>query len=286
MGGEKSGAWWIIILFLGSPPHRRGKEYDDPTQNELIGITPAWAGKRCCSCRCSSRRWDHPRTGGEKLANIGDDIGDDGFPLLVQKLFNFTLTHDSCGIFWCFGRCFNQLCNQLKITVHFRCCHFIHVLTFFLRELPLHGRERPCKHSCNSPCPDYSRLCGKILRFRFDETFFSGITPQGGEKSRLFFAVVTRSGSPPRGRGKGLCRAQMIFRRGITPAWAGKSELHDGPDRKCKDHPRVGGEKYPKLDDPELMKGSPPRGRGKGCTVIRFGNSTRITPAWAGKRAG
>ena len=70
VGGEKSGAWWIIILFLGSPPHRRGKEYDDPTQNELIGITPAWAGKRCCSCRCSSRRWDHPRTGGEKAGNI------------------------------------------------------------------------------------------------------------------------------------------------------------------------------------------------------------------------
>ena len=25
MGGEKGGAWWIIILFLGSPPHGRGK---------------------------------------------------------------------------------------------------------------------------------------------------------------------------------------------------------------------------------------------------------------------
>ena len=25
VGGEKGGAWWIIILFLGSPPHRRGK---------------------------------------------------------------------------------------------------------------------------------------------------------------------------------------------------------------------------------------------------------------------
>ena len=66
MGGEKSGAWWIIILFLGSPPHRRGKEYDDPTQNELIGITPAWAGKSCTALRRSARCGDHPRVGGEK----------------------------------------------------------------------------------------------------------------------------------------------------------------------------------------------------------------------------
>ena len=155
---------------------------------------------------------------GDKLANIGDDIGDDGLPLLVQKLFNLTLTHDSCGIFWCFGRCFNQLCNQLKITVHFRCCHFIHVLTFFLRELPLHGRERLCKRSCNSPCPDYSRLCGKILRFRFDEAFFSGITPQGGEKTTTHENPSDSTGSPPRGRGKVAVHQSFDQTLGITPA--------------------------------------------------------------------
>ena len=70
MGGEKSGAWWIIILFLGSPPHRRGKEYDDPTQNELIGITPAWAGKRCSPAMQQTTKQDHPRVGGEKTKSI------------------------------------------------------------------------------------------------------------------------------------------------------------------------------------------------------------------------
>ena len=52
------------------------------------------------------------------------------------------------------------------------------------------------------------------------------------------------------------------------------------------DHPRVGGEKYPKLDDPELMKGSPPRGRGKVVQPGRIENINGITPAWAGKRQG
>ena len=109
---------------------------------------------------------DYPRVGGEKitdetigtviqgsppqsrenLANIGDDIGDDGSPLLVQELFKLTLPHDSCGIFWHFGRCFNQLCNQLKVAIQFRCCHFIHVLTFFLINFP-------CKAGKSVPIP-------------------------------------------------------------------------------------------------------------------------------------
>ncbi len=201
----------------------------------------------------------------------------------MQKLFNFTLTHDSRGIFWCFGRCFNQLCNQLKITVHFRCCHFIHVLTFFLRELPLHGRERLCKHSCNSPCPDYSRLCGKILRFRFDETFFSGITPQGGEKSDVFRVRVAGEGSPPRGRGKGDTNYKIPRFFGITPAWAGKSFCRHSHVIQNADHPRVGGEKPSTYQVEYWALGSPPRGRGKDERRRPGEIRARITPAWAGK---
>ena len=33
------------------------------------------------------------------------------------------------------------------------------------------------------------------------------------------------------------------------------------------------------------MLGSPPRGRGKGLILGKVGAETRITPAWAGKRA-
>ena len=80
MGGEKSGAWWIIILFLGSPPHRRGKEYDDPTQNELIGITPAWAGKSRRTVFAVFRPEDHPRMGGEKARWYPIKYGGQGSP--------------------------------------------------------------------------------------------------------------------------------------------------------------------------------------------------------------
>lgn len=49
VGGEKGGAWWIIILFLGSPPHGRGKGQDLWHDCRSVGITPAWAGKRPAS---------------------------------------------------------------------------------------------------------------------------------------------------------------------------------------------------------------------------------------------
>ena len=45
VGGEKGGAWWIIILFLGSPPHGRGKGGLPCGPHLGRGITPAWAGK-------------------------------------------------------------------------------------------------------------------------------------------------------------------------------------------------------------------------------------------------
>ena len=33
----------------------------------LVGITPAYAGKRCCWHRLPKEHWDHPRLCGEKL---------------------------------------------------------------------------------------------------------------------------------------------------------------------------------------------------------------------------
>ena len=86
----------------------------------------------------------------------------------------------------------------------------------------------------------------------------------GGEK--LVFHVGQRGqrGSPPRGRGK-------VF----DPYF-----LEYG----SKDHPRVGGEKLLQFALPLLLTGSPPRGRGKGNQAFSWYGSSRITPAWAGKR--
>ena len=87
----------------------------------------------------------------------------------------------------------------------------------------------------------------------------------GGEKGPRPGQVGRQPGSPPRGRGKAPLPRRSPYVVGITPAWAGKSQVVIGQKSNFGDHPRVGGEKIPVLYS--LLK------------------NPGITPAWAGKRA-
>ena len=105
----------------------------------------------------------------------------------------------------------------------------------------------------------------------------------GGEKLPMQIKLPSLMGSPPRGRGKGMCRIFFRCRKRITPAWAGKRSMHIPARKPGRDHPRVGGEKcFVILGKPEPL-GSPPRGRGKGPSFSGILHPGGITPAWAGK---
>ena len=106
----------------------------------------------------------------------------------------------------------------------------------------------------------------------------------GGEKPPPYDQLGRRAGSPPRGRGKGLRRHQQDRGPGITPAWAGKSHAVHSPSHGAGDHPRVGGEKHDSAVCVSVLRGSPPRGRGKVTLPRRPPAAAGITPAWAGKR--
>ena len=114
-----------------------------------------------------------------------------------------------------------------------------------------------------------------------------------------------RLGSPPRGRGKAAPRQRAHLARWITPAWAGKSQLKQTGLTMQEDHPRVGGEKMCCTAMEFRSSGSPPRGRGKACSICSYRAAGQdhpprgrgkeavapfplpaagITPAWAGKR--
>ena len=71
---------------------------------------------------------------------------------------------------------------------------------------------------------------------------------------------------------------------GITPAHAGKSCKRTSYLLPTRDHPRACGEKASPKNVLRSMAGSPPRMRGKEAAVGRFGGSSGITPAHAGKR--
>ena len=84
-------------------------------------------------------------------------------------------------------------------------------------------------------------------------------------------------------RGKEERLRYVWMLRGITPAYAGKSENHIKRYSPLWDHPRVCGEKTTSEYATAAEQGSPPRMRGKGrkdrCKALYAG----ITPAYAGK---
>ena len=69
--GEKAGGLPFAICRSGSPPHTRGKVYDTWHSENEIGITPAYAGKRCNSIVEPQKVGDHPRIRGEKMTEDG-----------------------------------------------------------------------------------------------------------------------------------------------------------------------------------------------------------------------
>ena len=106
----------------------------------------------------------------------------------------------------------------------------------------------------------------------------------GGEKYAGRRHRGDLKGSPPRGRGKGQLHPWAAFHAGITPAWAGKRHTLKTSSRDDWDHPRVGGEKFTRVEDSSSCAGSPPRGRGKAQAFRVRPVGRGITPAWAGKR--
>ena len=93
-----------------------------------------------------------------------------------------------------------------------------------------------------------------------------------------------RMGSPPRMRGKGDEWLKEGKAERITPAYAGKSQVRYWALFYLWDHPRVCGEKVKLLKHSVVIKGSPPRMRGKDSPDNKDMSGRGITPAYAGKR--
>ena len=91
-------------------------------------------------------------------------------------------------------------------------------------------------------------------------------------------------GSPSRMRGKEGDELGLGQTIRITPACAGKRA---GPNNSLtgnQDHPRVCGEKAITVSSAHIMRGSPPRVRGKVVGSEELPGVVGITPACAGKR--
>ena len=85
-------------------------------------------------------------------------------------------------------------------------------------------------------------------------------------------------------RGKDWLAMQLGEKKGITPAYAGKSLLSVASFAGNQDHPRLCGEKFSAARIRTIRRGSPPPMRGKAGGKIPNVLQSGITPAYAGKR--
>ena len=104
-----------------------------------------------------------------------------------------------------------------------------------------------------------------------------------GEKEHKRSLQALNSGSPPHARGKVIIGVEHGGRVGITPACAGKSSSGSRTPRRCRDHPRMRGEKSNATRFFKKSMGSPPHARGKDRVPDVLERRAGITPACAGK---
>ena len=128
---------------------------------------------------------------------------------------------------------------------------------------PAYAGKRSSRCRCCVAIWDHPRLCG--------------------EKRGVLIYRKGMVGSPPPMRGKGQSRYLHMPCTGITPAYAGKSEITDKGSSIRRDHPRLCGEKEERYCQGCDVIGSPPPMRGKGSQIKAVACPIRITPAYAGK---
>ena len=104
-----------------------------------------------------------------------------------------------------------------------------------------------------------------------------------GEKDHSLAFCASAEGSPPHVRGKAGPNSAHNAASGITPAYAGKRLEYLVNPFSSKDHPRVCGEKPVQRPSHGVVRGSPPRMRGKVSAVDVGKLMPGITPAYAGK---
>ena len=115
--------------------------------------------------------------------------------------------------------------------------------------LPVTGITPACAGKSNAGLQmpvvarDHPRVCGEKCLDGFAHGMIAGSPPRVRGKNSTIHSYLNSTGSPPRMRGKAHCVLLATCGRGITPAYAGKRPVQGLPPLRCRDHPRVCGEK-------------------------------------------
>ena len=212
------------------------------------GITPACAGKSATADWYPPLIWDHPRVCGEEPLLIFARAAVIGSPPRVRGR----------------GRSHHRLCRRARITPacagkriygpvvpartkdHPRVCgeepgqprHRV-----YRKGSPPRVRGRAIPLWGNPPIRRITPACaGKSLCGLKSAACGQDHPRVCGEEVSQASTEVSRTGSPPRVRGRAARARKERGPARITPACAGKSRCRPGKQKSCKDHPRVCGE--------------------------------------------
>ena len=187
MRGEKAEQPVYGKADPGSPPHARGKVYDEPKGCGFQGITPACAGKRSGQRRCTAGTWDHPRMRGEKTIKNGHCQASQGSPPHARGKVHVRMI---CA------------CNTGITPACAGKSDCLSVLKERLRDHPRMRGEK-CYPSCRAGytggSPPHARGKGDAI---VDKSIWAGITPACAGKSNDLKFVDQTIRDHPRMRGE------------------------------------------------------------------------------------
>ena len=240
----------------GSPPPMRGKVQETADFTHVYRITPAYAGKRVIRSGFHKLFQDHPRLCGEKDTRITGGMKDEGItPAYAGKralaAVRTPIVRDHPRL------CGEKSCTSSRVRSGTGSPPPMRgkgneIVAYVVadRITPAYAGKRTNKNLVRLFNKDHPRLCGEKL---------SGtVTPK------------TDSGSPPPMRGKAPLWLGIKISDGITPAYAGKSQILWISDRSQEDHPRLCGEKVTGEINRCSTTGSPPPMRGKASMDLPF----------------
>ena len=187
--GEKKVWYGVEDIASGSPPRMRGKAQAEQVRRFLNGITPAYAGKSVSRLLRKASLWDHPRVCGEKghagrqkLPRLGSP------PRMRGKVGGGDVFVVDVRITPAYAGKSHQMYMGVVCShgspprMRGKGLFFISSHRFF-GITPAYAGKRVTSHFSNRSATDHPRVCGEKGRDR--------------QKRR------SRTGSPPRMRGKG-----------------------------------------------------------------------------------
>ena len=198
-------------------------------RSRSYGITPAYAGKSISAKNTSPRFKDHPRLCGEKHLMKSCVTAGEGSPPPMRGKATFAGCNGyNPGITPAYaGKSFEPIGSLVQTAGSpppMRGKASKHAFDVFPNWItPAYAGKSTKNSCCSSMSEDHPRLCG--------------------EKTEILFTHGCHLGSPPPMRGKVSSVRNTSTQSGITPAYAGKSNLLSAICDGLEDHPRLCGEK-------------------------------------------